>query len=48
MSFVNFLLLSNQTEEKDIPVLPGANMKMRVYVGQLGDQINPKATDRPY
>ena len=48
MSFVHFLLLSNRTEEKDIPVLPGDKMKMTVYVGQLGDQINPKATARPY
>ena len=46
MSLVNFLLSSHCTVDKDI--LPGDIMKLRVYVGQLGHQIDPKATDKLY
>ena len=48
MLLVNFLLSYHSTVDKDI--LPGDIMKLRVYnyVGQLGDQIDHKATDEPY
>ena len=46
MPVFNFLLLYYCAVDKDI--VPGDIMKLRVYtyVGQLGDQITPNATDK--
>ena len=44
MLLVNFFLLSHCTVDKDI--LPGNIMKLRVYVGQLSNKLDPKATDK--
>ena len=46
MSLVNFFLSSHCTVDKDI--LPGNIMKLRVYVGQLSAELDPKATDKQY
>ena len=42
----NFLFSSYCTV--DIDILPGKMLKLRVFVGQLGNQIAPKATEKPY
>ena len=46
MLLINILLLSHCTVNKDI--LPGDITKLRVYVSQLSDQIDPKATHKTY
>ena len=46
MLLVHFLLSSHCTVDKDI--LPGDIMKLRVYVSQLSEEFDPKATDKPY
>ena len=46
MSLVNFLLLSHCTLDKDI--LPSDTMKLRVHVGKLSEELDPKAADKPY
>ena len=46
MSVVNFLLLSYCTLDQD--VVPGNMIELRAFVGQLGDQIDPKTSDKPY
>ena len=46
MSLADLFLSSHCTVDKDI--LPGDIMKLRVYVGQLSDELDPKATDKPY
>ena len=46
MSLVNFLLSSHCTVDKDI--LPGDIIKLRVYICQLSEELDPKATNKPY
>ena len=46
MLLVNLFLSSHCSVDKDI--LPADIMKLRVYVGQLSDKLDPKATDKQY
>ena len=45
MSLINFVLSSHCTQDKGISL--GDMIELRVFVGLLGDQIAPKASEKP-